>query len=207
MKRMFVSIFLLVIIACEGAENGSLQRLMEGNQRFIEETKKQSQTNNERRRATVSRQNPFAVIVACSDSRVAPEIIFDQRIGDLFVVRVAGNVIGPIELESLKYSVFNLGSSVILVLGHQNCGAVGAVVQGKTKEIPFIANLIEPSVEKERSRHVSNLLQASIKENARHMKNLLLNMPDIQKMVENKKVAVYAGYYDMSSGKVEILDK
>lgn len=183
----------------------ALKRLMNGNERYVKDALLHPNRTEERRQALVSHQEPFAVIVGCSDSRVAPEIIFDEGVGDLFVVRVAGNVIGPIELESIEFGVFNLHSSVILVLGHENCGAVNAVVQGTTKSIPEIASLIKPAVESAKSSHPANLLEASIKANALRMKALLLKDPEIKKLVEKNKLSVQAGYYNLSSGKVELL--
>ena len=92
-------------------------------------------------------QKPFAIILGCSDSRVSPEILFDQGIGDLFIVRVAGNVAGPVELDSIEYAALYLKSSLVLVLGHENCGAITAVLDGQTKEIEHVADLIAPAIQ------------------------------------------------------------
>lgn len=184
-----------------------LQRLMQGNQRYINDMLEHPNRTPERRQAVVSKQEPFAIIVGCADSRVSPEIIFDQGVGDLFVVRVAGNVIGPLELESIEYSAIYLHSQVILVLGHENCGAITAVVQGTTKDIETIASLIEPSVQEERKKNPANLLEASIKTNALKMKNYLLGNKVIQKLIEEKRISVHAGYYNMQTGAVELLNE
>jgi carbonic anhydrase len=106
-----------------------LQRLKEGNQRYVEDKLIHPDRTSERREALQSKQQPFAIIVGCSDSRVAPEIVFDQGVGDLFIVRVAGNVVGPIELDSIEYAAEYLKSCLIVVMGHQNCGAVDAVMK------------------------------------------------------------------------------
>lgn len=153
----------------------------------------------------LSKQCPFAVIVGCSDSRVSPEIVFDQGVGDLFVVRVAGNVIGPLELDSIDYSVLYLNSKVIVVLGHENCGAIDAVIKGITQDIGSVAKLLEPSVQEAKKSNPKNLLQMAVKTNAIRMKNYLLTTPAIQKLVSEKKLEVYAAYYNFQTGAVEFL--
>lgn len=188
------------------AEHQGIDRLMQGNKRYVEDALEHPNRTTIRREAIVSNQEPFAVIVGCSDSRVAPEIIFDQGLGDLFTVRVAGNVIGPLELNSVEYAVIYLHSSVILVLGHENCGAVTAVIQGNTKDIESVAELIKPSVDDVRVKSPKNLLEASVKKNALRMKGYLLGNPVIQQLVTDKKLEVYAGYYHLQTGSVELLN-
>ena len=97
-------------------------------------------------------QHPFAAILSCSDSRATPEIIFDRGLGDVFIVRDAGNVPNAVVLESLHYAVAHLGSRIILVLGHSNCGAVTATLAGHTGDVPEIAKLIRPAVEKSKGQ-------------------------------------------------------
>jgi carbonic anhydrase len=160
----------------------------------------------ERRQESFSKQAPFAIIVGCSDSRVSPEVIFDEGIGDLFVVRVAGNVIGPLELDSIDYSALYLKSLVILVLGHENCGAVDAAVHNNTKDIEEVAHLIEPAVIEAKKNYPHNLLEMSIKINALRMKAFLLTTPIIKKLVNDKKIEVHAAYYHLKSGVVELLN-
>ena len=120
----------------------ALQTLREGNLRFIQNKSIHPNRADERRLETAKQQEPFAIILGCSDSRVSPEIVFDQGIGDLFVVRVAGNVVSPVILDSIEYSALYLHSSIIVVLGHENCGAVKAVLQGNTKDMEPVAELI-----------------------------------------------------------------
>jgi len=158
----------------------------------------------ERREATLASQAPFAVIVGCSDSRVSPEIVFDRGIGDLFIVRVAGNVIGPLELESIEYAAFVLKSVLILVLGHENC-AVNAVVQGKTKEIPALALIIGPAVKGAKDHDPAGVLKAAIKANALHMKDLLLRSEKLGKLAKKKEIDIEAAYYNLETGEVELL--
>jgi carbonic anhydrase len=208
MKKYF-SIFIFCVISHSflfAQEQDGLKRLMDGNRRFVQELQKNPRQTGQTRELTISTQEPFAVILGCSDSRVSPEIIFDQGIGDLFVVRDAGNVISPVELESINYAAQHLGSSVILILGHQNCGAVNAVLQGQTKDIPAIARLIQPSIQTEKTSNSKDLLTASIKENAIRMKQELVKTPIIKKLIDQNKVSVYAGYYHFNTGEVEILE-
>lgn len=201
---LFVALSVLTLNIVN-AQQTSLDRLIEGNKRFVQDKLLHPDRTSERREAVVASQEPFAVVVACSDSRVPPEILFDQGVGDLFVVRLAGNVIGPLALDSIEYSTIYLHSSVILVLGHENCGAVNAVIQGTTKDIEAVAELIEPAVATTRKKKPANLLEASIKANAIRMRDYLLTTPVIKKYVADKKVSVYAGYYNLQTGAVELL--
>ncbi len=198
-------VFFLLASCTLIANESSIDRLMEGNKRFVNDKLKHPNRSAERREALSASQAPFAVILGCSDSRVAPEIVFDQGVGDLFVVRVAGNVAGSTGLASIEFAVTQLNSSVILVLGHENCGAVNAVIHGKTKDIEPIAELIEPAITDEKRKKAHNLLEASIKANARRMRDLLLKNPVLQKFVSEKKLEIYAGYYNLTSGAVELL--
>lgn len=179
-------------------------RLMEGNGRFVKGNLEHPDRDKERRTQTAARQRPFATILGCSDSRVPPEILFDQGVGDLFIVRVAGNVVGPIELASIEYSVIYLGATVLLVLGHENCGAVDAVLQGTTKDIEPIAELIIPAVTIAKTEPGSTLENA-IQENVENVVKQLEGVPVLAKLIKEKKFAVVGGYYDLISGKVKIL--
>lgn len=175
----------------------ALEKLMAGNRRFAKDKPTQLNRSIKRRKALKIGQKPFAVIVACSDSRVAPEILFDANLGELFVVRLAGNVVSDAALESINYAIEHLESPLILVMGHQYCGAVDAVIQGQTKDIPAIAKQVEPSVAKARKEDPSDLLTTSIKLNAVHTKDEI-----VQKL--KPKAATYAGYYNFQTGKVEL---
>ena len=189
----------------------ALERLMKGNQRYVNNKSEHPNRSEERRKELTSKQSPYAVIVGCSDSRVSPEIIFDEGLGDLFVIRVAGNVIGPIELESIKYAAFQLNSAIILVLGHENCGAVQAVVQDKTTGIQAVAELIEPAVIEAQEATTKSkkqpLLEQAIKNNALNMQKLLTHSPDIEQLIQKKKIQVHAAYYNLKTGLVELLNE
>jgi carbonic anhydrase len=160
---------------------------MEGNRRFAKENSAHPNRCHETRMLTSKRQKPFAAILTCSDSRVSPEIIFDQGIGDLFIVRVAGNVAGPLEIASLNFGVHALGSELVLVLGHENCGAIQAVLKGQGELIAPIADLIQiGSIRKEPD---------AIKHNAKNVASCLK---------EKLSVHVACGYYHLTTGQVEL---
>ena len=193
----------------------ALKELMAGNKRFVQSMKDSCvQRTPDRRMEVAEGQNPFAVILACADSRVAPEIIFDQWIGDLFVVRVAGNIVSPANygiLGSIEYSVKALGVNLIMVLGHSRCGAVeGAVKAVKTDatypgSIEDIIKAIQPSVEKAKGEP-GDLLQNAILENVRLGVSKLNQLgPVIAPMVKEGKVKVVGGNYDLVSGEVTLV--
>lgn len=183
----------------------ALKRLLKGNERYVHDMLEHPNRTSERREATVAKQFPFATIVGCADSRVSPEIVFDEGVGDLFVVRVAGNVIGPLELDSIEYSAIYLHSSIVLVMGHENCGAVDAVIHDHTQDIESVAELIQPAVQEARKSNPPNLLEASIKANAIRMKDYVLKSPALQKLIKDKKLDVRAAYYNLQTGDVEML--
>ncbi|NOX89613.1 MAG: carbonic anhydrase [Calditrichaeota bacterium] len=128
----------------------ALQKLIEGNRRYLEGRQLHPRQTIDRRRELIGGQQPFAAILGCSDSRVPPELIFDQGLGDLFVVRVAGNIIDDAVLGSVEFAVDKLQTPLVLVLGHTQCGAVeAAVAGGKAKgSVTKIVRAIQPAVEK-----------------------------------------------------------
>lgn len=187
----------------------AFERLVAGNRRFVNEKLKHPNRTDERRQTLREVQSPFAVIVTCSDSRVVPEVIFDEGLGDLFVIRVAGNVIGKTEQESVLYAVEHLKPEIVVVMGHQNCGAVDAVVEGHDQGIPEIAQLIRPSVKHAREMKKpgdGDLLQRSIEVNAQAMAEDLLKVDLVHQRVQEKRLDVRPAYYDLSTGSVEYLE-
>jgi carbonic anhydrase len=182
----------------------ALKRLIEGNKRYANDKSTCDDRNNERRVALVSKQNPFATILGCSDSRVPLEIVFDQGVGDLFVVRVAGNIADLSVLESIEYSIKHVNSSIILVLGHENCGAVTAVVKNEAKDIPQIASFIEPAIRSLQNN--DNVIETAIKANVRQVVETLKSSKYLKPLLEERKVDVLGGYYHLESGVVEILE-
>ncbi len=184
----------------------ALDQLMEGNTRYLNETPQKATRTYKRRKATITQQDPFAIIVACSDSRVAPEILFDAGIGDLFVIRLAGNVVGQLGVESANYAAALLKTPLILVMGHENCGAVKAVIKRETTGVSAIAEMIAPAVKEARESDPANLLEKATKLNALNVKQDLLAKKSIKELVNQNKLAIHAAYYDFDTGKVELLD-
>ncbi len=180
----------------------AFKRLMEGNARYTADKLENPDRSSLRRQEVFHKQKPFAVVVGCSDARVPPEIVFDQGIGDLFVVRVAGQVVGPVELDSIEYAARYLGASLIIVLGHQSCGAINAVLKGQTQDIEDVANLIQPAIQSLRKKTLENAVKANVLWVTEHLKTT----PLIQNMMKEKKINVVGGYYTLADGKVEILD-
>ena len=176
-----------------------LAQLIEGNQRYVADRLQHPNRSLFRREEIKQQQNPFAIIVGCSDSRVAPEIIFDQGLGDLFTIRVAGNVIGPIERDSIDYAVRYLGASLVLVLGHESCGAVTAVFEGKTKDIEEIASLIKPSLKGAKD------IQSAVIANVHAMVNYLEKTPFLKHQIMDGKIEIVGACYHLGTGTVEIL--
>ncbi len=207
--RAILTLFLgwtLVSHAEEMNPTQALKQLMDGNGRYTQDRLLHPNRSKEARITSASGQNPFAIILGCSDSRVSPEIIFDQGIGDLFVVRVAGNVAGAVELDSIEYSALYLKSSIIMVLGHQNCGAIQAVINGQTQDIEAVASLIAPSLELAKTQEGS-LIENTVKDNVLYVVDQLKKTPVLSKLIKEKKIDVVGGYYDFQSGSVELVTK
>ena len=189
----------------------ALDRLMEGNARYA------ANTPNERdfsagRAARAEGQAPIAAIVSCSDSRVMPDLVFDQPPGSLFVVRLAGNVVDDDAYASVEYAVKFLGVPLILVLGHSNCGVVAAaikVVMERAKlpgHLPGLIKAIEPAVIAAHGRHPSDLLSVAIEENVRlSLMRLIEDAPIISDALAAKTIALSGGVYDMATGKVKLI--
>ncbi|MGH8851767.1 MAG: carbonic anhydrase [Casimicrobiaceae bacterium] len=180
----------------------ALKRLMDGNARYA------ANAPNERdfssgRAARAQVQHPIAAILSCADSRVAPELVFDQGPGELFVVRVAGNIVTPDLLASLEYGVQFLGAPLVMVLGHSGCGAVDAAIKVlKTKavlpgKLPGLIRAIKPAVIAAEKTKTGDLLDNAIAENVRRQVIRLKNSPPII-----KKVLVVGAVYDLRTGKV-----
>jgi carbonic anhydrase len=193
-----------VVLEKKMTPDKALQALVEGNKRFASEQSIYPNQTSEQRRIVAELQKPFAAILGCSDSRVAPELLFDQGLGDVFIVRVAGNVAGDLELDSIDYAVLHLYSSIVVVLGHENCGAVHAVLEKNTKGIPAVAKLIEPSIRSLRKEKDISLEKA-IKENVKAVVKQLQKASTLAPLIKEKKLAVVGAYYDFDTGLVEWL--
>lgn len=191
--------------------DAALKRLMAGNARYAA-NKPNMRDFSAGRAARVKTQKPIAAILSCSDSRVAPELAFDQNPGDLFIVRLAGNFVNDDGLASLEYATKVLNVPFILVLGHSNCGAVEAAIKVLKDNaqlpghLPALVNAIKPAVETASKGDPKNLLSASIAENVRvAVKRLQTAQPLLQDMVEKKTLGVAGGVYDLASGKVKLV--
>lgn len=204
MRFLFLLIGCSISLCAQPSPEEALQRLISGNKRFISEQSEHPNRSSERRLETARMQEPFAAILGCSDSRVSPEILFDQGIGDLFIVRVAGNVVSPVELASIEFSAIYLHSALIVVLGHENCGAVQAVLDGNTKDIEPIANLIQPAVDAV-GPGGKDRVKRTIQKNVTLMVEQLKQNPALQELIEQKQLRIVGGYYNFHTGKVEFL--
>lgn len=186
-----------------------LERLKQGNQRYVTSTTVCHDDWTAKRTALVQNQLPFAIIVSCSDSRVPPEIVFDQTLGALFVVRVAGNVVDDFAIGSIEYGVNVLGANLVLVLGHSNCGAVDAALKGLKfdNHIQSVLTAIQPAVNATKGES-GNLLEKATKINVRNVEEKLKrSKPVLFNLIEKGTLQIIGGYYDLESGKVEFLDK
>jgi len=191
----------------------ALRLLKEGNARYVEGKPQHPRQDGARRALTAAQgQHPLAAILSCSDSRVPPEIIFDQGIGDIFVIRVAGNVASTDEIGSIEYAVDHLATPLVVVLGHTQCGAVTAVLDD-TKLPPNIANLvapIKPAVDKTRQANPQAakdvLLKAAITANVwQALEDMLRLSPIIRDKVKDGQAQAVGAIYDLDSGQVQWL--
>jgi carbonic anhydrase len=181
-----------------------LAELKSGNEHHVAHRYQHPHETAERARQLVSGQHPHAEILSCSDSRVPPEIIFDQGLGDLFIIRVAGNVASDTELGSLEYGAEHLHIPLLVVLGHQSCGAVTAAVQGGPPEahIAALVNLIKPAVEKSRGMSgdpVANAVRANVE---LVVKQLQSSTPILSELVAHGKLKIVGGVYSIETGSV-----
>jgi carbonic anhydrase len=187
----------------------ALTRLKDGNLRFIKGGRRPINLTQERN-ALVKGQQPYAIVLSCSDSRVPPEIIFDETLGKLFVVRVAGNVADPITLGSVEYAVEHLGAKLIMVLGHQSCGAVKATLDGghAPPNIEALLHLIQPAVDKAKAQHLdpAATFDAAIVENVRLQMHQAVEKSEVlHEVVEKKQVRIVGAVYSLVTGQVEML--
>ena len=189
----------------------ALDRLMQGNARYVAgecECKDYSVG----RAARAEAQYPIAAILGCSDSRVSPELLFDQNPGDLFVVRLAGNFLDDDGFASLEYAVHFLGAPLVMVLGHMNCGAIAAAVKMVKERVelpghlPELIKSIEPAVIAAHGKHPSDLVAAATEENVRlNVKRLIDDAPIMSDALATKKIAIAGGIYDIATGKVTLI--
>ena len=187
----------------------AIAKLKEGNARYTSGNLQHPGQTTERRAELTKSQHPFAIILSCSDSRVPPEIVFDEGLGDLFIVRVAGNVLNDEGLGSIEYGVDILGARLIVVLGHQSCGAVDAAMKtvaakGKAPgHIQSLVTAIKPVVDSTPKGDLDTMIKANVK----HVVDALRSStPILKARVESGDVQVMGGYYTLDTGAVTFLE-
>lgn len=196
--------------------NEVLKKLQEGNQRFVKGEPQHPRQDQKRRDETASGQAPFAVILGCADSRVPDEIVFDQGIGDLFVVRVAGNIVSPESVGSLEFGTEVLGASLIVVLGHESCGAVKAAIQGQALpgSISYFVEPIKPAIapaianfpSKVKEPLDKKLLDYAVIANVKYQAARLPEISTIlAKRIQEGKLKIVGGRYDLDTGVVDFV--
>jgi carbonic anhydrase len=185
----------------------ALETLMQGNERYVENKFAARDLSPAKLTELSKGQKPFAIVLTCSDSRVAPELLFDQSIGDLFVIRVAGNVMDKAGLGSIEYAAEHLNSPLIFVLGHEKCGAVTAATTGDAAEgnVQFLVNEIKPAVQVAKGQG-GDLVEKSVDENVRYVvNNMTARSSVLDHLVKEKKVQLAGGVYSISTGKVKMV--
>ncbi len=215
MKRVSILAAASIFVFASGllyAETGAvppLEKLMAGNAGFCAGAPSKMDASKERRMEISKGQHPVATVLSCSDSRVPPEIIFDQGLGDVFVVRVAGNVIDDVGLGSIEYGVEHLHTPLLVVLGHSRCGAVTAALdaQGEPEgNIGAILKKIKPAVEKAKAsgkKEKAEVLDLAIQENVRNVRaDLLKRSKIVEELNHAGKLKIVLAEYDLESGKV-----
>jgi carbonic anhydrase len=197
----------------------ALQQLREGNQRYVEETRSSDTlTGRSRRRAVADGQTPFAVILGCSDSRVPAEIVFDQGLGDLFVIRVAGNIVAPSQIGSVEFATERDGVRLVVVLGHSSCGAILATIEElgrgskeQSRHLRSIVDRIRPSVQafigtsiaSDPESLVHHAVRANIRMSANHLRH---GSEVLEQLIEKNGLMVVGAEYNLETGVVEFFD-
>jgi carbonic anhydrase len=187
----------------------ALARLMAGNQRYVRHKERHPDQTLARRKELEGGQHPFAVILGCADSRVSPELLFDEGLGDLFVIRVAGNIVDDDVLGSIEYAVEHLGTKLIVVLGHEKCGAVSAAVEGgeASGHLKALVTAIQPSVEATKNEPGDKIHNCVIANARRVARQIRESEPVLKESVEKKGLKVVAADYALETGKVNLLDE
>ena len=180
------------------------ERLKEGNKRYVSDLENPS-SDKELRGSLTGGQQPFAIVLSCADSRVVPEMIFDCNIGELFVVRVAGNIANKSSIASIEYAVAHLNCKMILVLGHESCGAVTAAVNGGDNgpNLNHLTDHIANAVHAGQGKELADVIKINAADNA---KALASNSQIIGDAVVNNSVVIKSAYYNLGSGVVDFID-
>ncbi len=197
----------------------ALQRLREGNLRFAKGNRDQSAvTCGDRGSDLVSGQEPGAIILGCSDSRVPAELVFDQGVGDLFVIRVAGNIVAPSQVGSVEFAAEKFGTRLVVVLGHSGCGAITATLdelerpsQSRSPNLASIVDRIRPAVEtlmetdlkNDREALVHHAVRANVRDSANHLRH---GSQSLEHLIENHELLVVGAEYSLETGLVDFFD-
>ncbi|MBD2317574.1 carbonic anhydrase [Phormidium tenue] len=187
----------------------ALQKLKEGNDRYVLDHVEHPHEGSQRRVDLSIAQHPFAIILGCADSRVVPELIFDQGVGDLFVLRVAGNIADDAVIASIEFAVEHLGTRLVVVMGHERCGAVMAAINHAFSEgkLTSLINYIEPAIKAGQQIKGDCVVSDTVKAHANLMVEMIQSTaPILSHEVENGKLKVVPAYYRLATGKVEFLD-
>ena len=211
-KGLLLLLFLSIFSAFSQTQKANLsplQKLEEGNKRFVSGKPMHPNETLERIRELKKGQHPFAVIVSCSDSRVPAELVFDQGLGDIFSIRTAGNVIGDYELGSIEYAVEHLNCKLVVVMGHKSCGGVQAFLdsKGHYEESDHIKNIVEyianEQEEKDLLKDGKISFEEAITANVKHgVKLLKTSEPILKEICNQKKVTIIGAVYDIGTGQV-----
>ena len=190
----------------------ALQRLVEGNRRFVAGGSSRPDQTAERRKSLVSGQKPFATVFGCSDSRVPSELVFDQGFGDLFVVRVAGNIGGADDLGSIEYAVIHLNTPLVFVLGHENCGAVTAALGADADRAheasgiqAMLAHVVPSLAGVSRALPATEQVHVGVEANVRRSVALLRETPEFKSRLASGSLDIVGGVYALDTGKVRLL--
>jgi len=188
--------------AASVSADAALAKLKEGNLRFATSEVSQSKPTAARRAETAQEQHPFAIILGCADSRTAPELIFDQNLGDLFVIRTAGNLVDDHALGSIEYAVAHLGARLVVVLGHERCGAVKAALESDHApgHIESLVRDIQPAVKAAKGKP-GDPLSATVAENARQVAAQIKAKAALGDLA--KEVRIVSAVYDLDTGKID----
>ena len=193
-------------IAPSLSPDAALQKLLEGNQRFVQHQPQYPDQSAARLREVAQSQYPFATVLSCADSRVPAEIVFDRGIGNIFDVRIAGNIATPEAIGSIEYAVALLGTPLLMVLGHERCGAVTAAVQNKSLpgEISTFVKAILPAVKRVKDRP-GDAVDNAVTANVQYQIEQLLRSPLLMERSQSGKLKIVGGRYDLDTGAVTII--
>jgi len=195
----------------------ALAALREGNQRFVSDQRREEGDSTARRRALAALQEPFAIVLGCSDARVPAELVFDQGLGDLFVIRVAGNIVAPSQVGSVEFAAEAFGTRLVVVLGHTNCGAIHATLQQlarpwreQSRNLSSIVDRIRPAVEdllSTGSHDTAELEHRAVRANIRMSANHLRHGSGVlEELIRTDGLLVVGAEYSVDSGVVDFFD-